>query len=364
MAKKKCKRCDAIKSTDAFYWQKTRLSSWCKDCHREEKKKHRANRLAVGRTVEVSESRCTKCGTTKPAEKFSKNPHNKSGLSSWCKACSAKSSRKRYVRKKPDKIRGDGHQWCNKCKNYLPPNEFTTDSQRTTGLYPTCKECVKENRERIKSKRRGMKKPKEKKCASCKIVKASSHFCENLLSLDGLFGFCNQCMANRMKKWLERPGNEARYKTAAKRYRMSIRGIKTRRARDKRRRQLPHVQAYYRAYQTSPRMKKWRQQYHQSEQGKAARQRAKANRRAKEAAMVNTLTAAEWKQLQEEHNHCCFYCGVEFDGEKYKATRDHLIPIAKGGDNTKENVVPACGSCNSRKWMKPADQFLKELSQQ
>ena len=32
-----------------------------------------------------------------------------------------------------------------------------------------------------------------------------------------------------------------------------------------------------------------------------------------------------------------------------RPTRDHVIPISKGGNNTKENIVPACGSCNSKK---------------
>ncbi|MDB4875733.1 MAG: hypothetical protein JWM41_2179 [Gemmatimonadetes bacterium] len=28
---------------------------------------------------------------------------------------------------------------------------------------------------------------------------------------------------------------------------------------------------------------------------------------------------------------------------------DHVIPISRGGSHTRENVVPACRSCNSKK---------------
>ena len=33
-------------------------------------------------------------------------------------------------------------------------------------------------------------------------------------------------------------------------------------------------------------------------------------------------------------------------------TKDHVIPISKGGHNTKENIVPACQSCNNKKYNK------------
>ncbi len=43
----------------------------------------------------------------------------------------------------------------------------------------------------------------------------------------------------------------------------------------------------------------------------------------------------------------CAYCGNHFSTKDL--TFDHVIPRAKGGRNTPENVVSACMPCNSRK---------------
>ena len=43
----------------------------------------------------------------------------------------------------------------------------------------------------------------------------------------------------------------------------------------------------------------------------------------------------------------CMYCGKEYG--RHSLTRDHVMPISKGGRDTWENVVCACFHCNSRK---------------
>ena len=39
-------------------------------------------------------------------------------------------------------------------------------------------------------------------------------------------------------------------------------------------------------------------------------------------------------------------------GHPHKATADHLIPIAEGGPDTIENLVPACWECNCKRGKK------------
>ena len=92
--------------------------------------------------------------------------------------------------------------------------------------------------------------------------------------------------------------------------------------------------------------------YYQTPKGKAKSQRAAHARRAHLENTLNTLTADEWQSILGEHNFKCAYCGCSLLDLFNPPTRDHVTPVSKGGDNTKDNVVPACRSCNSRKWAK------------
>lgn len=88
--------------------------------------------------------------------------------------------------------------------------------------------------------------------------------------------------------------------------------------------------------------------YRKTEKGKANSQRGLIKRRVRLKKIINTLTAKEWNEILKQYNFRCVYCNKKFSSVN-KPTRDHIIPISKGGDNTKENVVPACKSCNSKK---------------
>jgi len=97
--------------------------------------------------------------------------------------------------------------------------------------------------------------------------------------------------------------------------------------------------------------KQYRKQYYKTPEGKATKQRSNAKRRAKEKEIVNTLTSEEWIDILKKYKFKCAYCGREFNLFD-KPEKDHVIPISKGGNNTKENVVPACRSCNAKKYNK------------
>lgn len=45
--------------------------------------------------------------------------------------------------------------------------------------------------------------------------------------------------------------------------------------------------------------------------------------------------------------HLCLYCGKHFS--RQSLTRDHVMPLSRGGRDIWENVVSACFHCNSRK---------------
>jgi 5-methylcytosine-specific restriction protein A len=59
----------------------------------------------------------------------------------------------------------------------------------------------------------------------------------------------------------------------------------------------------------------------------------------------------------------CHYCRQKVPSSEL--TLDHLVPIARGGESVKSNVVPACLACNrSKKLETPAEQILNRLAQE
>ena len=58
--------------------------------------------------------------------------------------------------------------------------------------------------------------------------------------------------------------------------------------------------------------------------------------------------------------HFCAYCGRFFKSED-KLSRDHIIPVSKGGQDTWMNVVTACCSCNRLKADRTPEQADMEL---
>lgn len=65
-------------------------------------------------------------------------------------------------------------------------------------------------------------------------------------------------------------------------------------------------------------------------------------------------TTKEWNELLKKHDFKCYYCGEKMTQEEgpKKVTKDHVVPLIKGGTDNISNIVPACKSCNSSKGAK------------
>ena len=70
----------------------------------------------------------------------------------------------------------------------------------------------------------------------------------------------------------------------------------------------------------------------------------------KRGAAISDLTAEEWRAIKAQYLGRCAYCGEI----PRVMTQDHVIPLSKGGNHTRSNVVPACHPCNVRKFTGPA----------
>lgn len=58
--------------------------------------------------------------------------------------------------------------------------------------------------------------------------------------------------------------------------------------------------------------------------------------------------------------HICAYCGYYFPNHHH-LSRDHIVPISRGGNNNWMNVVTACRNCNGYKGCKTLKEAGLEL---
>ena len=66
----------------------------------------------------------------------------------------------------------------------------------------------------------------------------------------------------------------------------------------------------------------------------------------RERARARELRKTRWWQ-QKTARGICYYCGAQVTHQEL--TMDHLIPLARGGRSTKDNLVPSCKACNTKK---------------
>ncbi len=75
-------------------------------------------------------------------------------------------------------------------------------------------------------------------------------------------------------------------------------------------------------------------------------------RRARAAKADGAHTAREWLDLVAAYADRCAYCGGPGPLQV-----DHRTPLARGGSNSIDNILPACGPCNRRKHKRTEAEF-------
>ena len=66
----------------------------------------------------------------------------------------------------------------------------------------------------------------------------------------------------------------------------------------------------------------------------------------KEREKSRDLRKSRWWQNRLALGYC-HHCGASFPPKDL--TMDHLVPLSRGGKASRNNVVPACKDCNTRK---------------
>lgn len=77
-------------------------------------------------------------------------------------------------------------------------------------------------------------------------------------------------------------------------------------------------------------------------------------RRARKLGTDPDLTPEQWNEILDEFGHRCAYCASDGPLE-----RDHVWPISRGGRHTRDNVVPACRSCNASKGSRILAEWMR-----
>lgn len=69
---------------------------------------------------------------------------------------------------------------------------------------------------------------------------------------------------------------------------------------------------------------------------------------------VNDFKPRQWVPILKQFDYTCVYC-MKRTG---RLTKDHVIPLHRGGNHTEANLVPACRSCNSSKGKSTLEEWF------
>jgi 5-methylcytosine-specific restriction endonuclease McrA len=88
--------------------------------------------------------------------------------------------------------------------------------------------------------------------------------------------------------------------------------------------------------------------YRQTLTAKFNKKKYKQKRKYKDKILINTLTKQDWEDALEYFKRSCAYCGLR----THELHQEHVIPSAKDGHYTRQNIIPACSKCNLSKGAK------------
>lgn len=183
------------------------------------------------------------------------------------------------------------------------------------------------------------------KCPVCELVAPFSSFYVRNNGGYKCYGICKKCAIERATKW-NKDNPQKRQKTLKK-------------YRDNNPEKMLESHRKYRRNNRDKRRKWNKQQYwknisHSRNIGIINAEK----RRASKSMNGGILTLDDLNTIYDSFrdssgNVLCAYCGDNIP----KPLMDHIVPVFGGGPHSKENIVPACQSCNQTKGVDYIDFF-------
>lgn len=248
--------------------------------------------------------KCCTCKELKTVDHYSKNKASKDGLKEYCKECAAKKGRK-YRADHADEINQRNRDWYHKSK---------------------CKAKIRTKVELERS---------VKTCTSCgKILPVSSFYKRGN---GGFYARCKNCEQAAQK--IFNTLNEEKVKERRKLYNL------------KRKELIDDYNHHYyqrKSHEVKTRVKEWIK--HNPEKAREIGVRGTQRRNAKIKKLPIKFTKQDWDNCKKFFSDVngvvlCAYCGKSLK----RATQEHVIAVDNGGGYTKDNIIPVCQSCNSKK---------------
>jgi 5-methylcytosine-specific restriction endonuclease McrA len=138
-----------------------------------------------------------------------------------------------------------------------------------------------------------------------------------------------------------------KYEAADLKYRQTHRELVNTRARERRQKDLEHYREIGRnSYaRHADERRKYSLEYYKIHPEKSVE--ATNRRGARKLASGGSHTEEEWQSLKAFYDLRCLCCGKQ--EPEIRLTRDHVIPLTKGGTDSIFNVQRLCARCNSKK---------------
>ena len=228
------------------------------------------------------------------------------------------------------------YKTCSKCKETKPVGEFHKNRSRVDGYAHRCKLCVKQYQ--IDNAKAIAKYNKQYQIDNAKVIAEN----KKQYRIDN---------AKAIKQY--RIDNAKAIAENNKQYRID---------------NATAIAEYKKQYQidNAKAIAEREKQYFKSPSGRKAGKAARQNRRARKKKAEGRITKIVIQQIEESNilkygELTCVYCGVVVHNNYHL---EHKIPLARGGDNTIENLTITCPTCNMRKHTRTDEEFLVLLQEE